>query len=81
LEPFYEGNERPADVPVFDKRIAHAARDHGSCIKTLRNCPARLRSASLFDKIAGRPFFPDNGIFGNCPGFRKTESNFHTIDL
>jgi aminoglycoside 3-N-acetyltransferase len=43
FEPFYEDDEE-IEVPVFDKRIAHAARDHGVLHETLRNWPGALRS-------------------------------------
>jgi aminoglycoside 3-N-acetyltransferase len=43
FEPFYEDVESE-EVPVFDKRIAHAARDHGVLHETLRNWPGALRS-------------------------------------
>jgi aminoglycoside 3-N-acetyltransferase len=42
FEPFYEDDD--IDVPVFDKRIAHAARDHGILHETLRTWPGALRS-------------------------------------
>lgn len=42
FEAFYQGAEE--EVPVFDKRIAHAARDHGVLHETLRNWPGALRS-------------------------------------
>jgi aminoglycoside 3-N-acetyltransferase len=42
FEPFYEDNE--LDPPVFDKRIAHAARDHGILHETIRNWPGAIRS-------------------------------------
>jgi aminoglycoside 3-N-acetyltransferase len=44
FEPFYDGNEDPAEIPVFDKRTAHAARDHGVLHETLRNWPGAMRS-------------------------------------
>ena len=44
FEPFYGGSEEPSDIPAFDKRIAHAARDHGVLHETLRNWPGALRS-------------------------------------
>lgn len=44
FEPFYEDDERD-DVPVFDPRIAPAARDHGIFHETLRTWPGALRSA------------------------------------
>lgn len=43
FEPFFEDDEE-IEVPVFDKRIAHAARDHGVLHETLRNWPGALRS-------------------------------------
>lgn len=43
FEPFYEDTD-DAEVPVFDKRIAHAARDHGVLHETLRNWPGAIRS-------------------------------------
>jgi aminoglycoside 3-N-acetyltransferase len=43
FEPFFE-DEDETEVPVFDKRIAHAARDHGVLHETLRNWPGTLRS-------------------------------------
>jgi aminoglycoside 3-N-acetyltransferase len=42
FEPFYD--EGAAEIPVFDKRIAHAARDHGILPETLRNWPGAIRS-------------------------------------
>jgi len=42
FEPFYDDGE--ADIPVFDKAIAHAARDHGVLHETLRNWPGAIRS-------------------------------------
>jgi aminoglycoside 3-N-acetyltransferase len=44
FEPFWDENDDPADIPPFDKRIAHAARDHGVLHETLRNWPGALRS-------------------------------------
>lgn len=44
FEPFYEEDEQPADIPVFDKRIAQAARDHGILHETLRTWPGARRS-------------------------------------
>ena len=44
FEPFYEEDVNPEDIPVFDKRIAHAARDHGVLHETLRTWPGALRS-------------------------------------
>lgn len=42
FEPFYEdGNP---EIPVFDKRIAHAARDHGILHEAMRTWPCALRS-------------------------------------
>lgn len=42
FEPFYE--EGDAEIPVFDKRIAHAARDHGILHEALRTWPGAIRS-------------------------------------
>lgn len=43
FEPFYdEGDE--TDVPVFDKRIARAARDHGILHEIIRTWPGAERS-------------------------------------
>lgn len=44
FEPFYDDAVDPLDIPVFDKRLAHAARDHGVLHETLRNWPGALRS-------------------------------------
>jgi aminoglycoside 3-N-acetyltransferase len=44
FEPFFEEDDDPAEVPVFEKRIAPAARDHGILHETLRNWPGALRS-------------------------------------
>jgi aminoglycoside 3-N-acetyltransferase len=44
FEPFFEDDDDPAAIPVFDKRIAHAARDHGVLHETLRNWPGAVRS-------------------------------------
>lgn len=43
FEPFYEDDDE-VEVPVFDKRIAHAARDHGVLHEALRNWPGAVRS-------------------------------------
>lgn len=43
FEPFHEDGDDDG-VPVFDKRIAHAARDHGVLHETLRNWPGAVRS-------------------------------------
>lgn len=43
FEPFYEDTEED-EVPVFDKRTAHAARDHGILHETLRTWPGAIRS-------------------------------------
>jgi aminoglycoside 3-N-acetyltransferase len=42
FEPFFTDDD--TDVPVFDKRIAHAARDHGVLHETMRTWPGALRS-------------------------------------
>lgn len=42
FEPFYEEDE--PDPPVFDKRIATAARDHGILHEVIRQWPGALRS-------------------------------------
>jgi aminoglycoside 3-N-acetyltransferase len=42
-EPFYDDTGE-VEIPVFDKRIAHAARDHGVLHETLRTWPGALRS-------------------------------------
>jgi aminoglycoside 3-N-acetyltransferase len=42
FEPFFEDGDD--EIPVFDKRIAHAARDHGVIHETLRTWPGALRS-------------------------------------
>ena len=44
FEPFFDEGDDPAAIPVFDKRTAHAARDHGILHETLRNWPGALRS-------------------------------------
>jgi aminoglycoside 3-N-acetyltransferase len=44
FEPFFEEDDDPSAIPVFDKRIAHAARDHGVLHETLRNWPGAVRS-------------------------------------
>lgn len=43
FEPFFEDDDSD-EIPVFDKRIAHAARDHGILHETLRTWPGTLRS-------------------------------------
>lgn len=42
FEPFYADGDD--EIPVFDKRIAHAARDHGVLHEALRTWPGALRS-------------------------------------
>lgn len=42
-EPFHDDCDA-VEIPVFDKRIAHAARDHGILHETLRNWPGAQRS-------------------------------------
>lgn len=44
FEPFYAENDDPDAIPVFDKRTAPAARDHGILHETLRNWPGAVRS-------------------------------------
>ena len=44
FEPWFEEPDDPAHIPVFDKRIAQAARDHGVLHETLRTWPGALRS-------------------------------------
>jgi aminoglycoside 3-N-acetyltransferase len=44
FEPFFEEHDDPSEIPVFDKHIAHAARDHGVLHETLRNWPGAIRS-------------------------------------
>jgi aminoglycoside 3-N-acetyltransferase len=44
FEPFFEDDDDPSEVPVFDKRLAHAARDHGVLHETLRHWPGAVRS-------------------------------------
>ena len=41
-ESFY--SDEDDEIPVFDKRIAHAARDHGILHETIRTWPCALRS-------------------------------------
>ena len=43
FEPFYEDGDE-IEIPVFDKRIARAARDHGVLHETMRTSPGALRS-------------------------------------
>jgi aminoglycoside 3-N-acetyltransferase len=43
FERFYEDGD--AEIPVFDKQTARAARDHGVLHETLRTWPGALRSA------------------------------------
>lgn len=43
-ELFFEDDDPPEDIPVFDKRIAHAARDHGVLHEAMRTWPGALRS-------------------------------------
>jgi aminoglycoside 3-N-acetyltransferase len=54
IELCYQEDDDPADIPVFDKRIAQAARDHGILHETLRNWPGTLRSDH-----------PDAGVIAN----------------
>lgn len=42
IETFYEDDE--TEIPVFDKRIAPAARDHGILHETIRTWPGAIRS-------------------------------------
>lgn len=43
FEPFFEDDDQ-TEVPVFDKRIAHAARDHGVLHEAIRTWPGAIRS-------------------------------------
>lgn len=43
FEPFYAESDE-VEIPVFDKRIARAARDHGILHETMRTWPGALRS-------------------------------------
>jgi aminoglycoside 3-N-acetyltransferase len=42
FEPFYRDGD--PEIPVFDKLIAHAARDHGVLHETMRTWPGAVRS-------------------------------------
>jgi aminoglycoside 3-N-acetyltransferase len=44
FEPSYADDDDPAEVPVFDKRIARAARDHGFLHEAIRTWPGAVRS-------------------------------------
>jgi aminoglycoside 3-N-acetyltransferase len=44
FEPFFDEEDDPFEIPVFDKLTAHAARDHGVLHETLRNWPGAMRS-------------------------------------
>lgn len=44
FEPFFSSDDETVDVPVFDKRIAHAARSHGVLHEAMRTWPGALRS-------------------------------------
>lgn len=43
FEPFFEEGDE-IEIPVFDKRIARAARDHGVLHETMRTWPGAVRS-------------------------------------
>src|ERR1700730_7559328 len=43
FEPFFTDTDE-IEAPVFDKRIAHAARDHGVLHEAMRTWPGALRS-------------------------------------
>jgi aminoglycoside 3-N-acetyltransferase len=53
FEPFYGEEDDPDDIPMFDKRIASAARDHGVLHEVLRTWPGAVRSDH-----------PDAGVVG-----------------
>lgn len=44
FEPFFEEDDDPSTIPVFDKRVAPAARDHRVLHEVLRNWPGAMRS-------------------------------------
>lgn len=44
FEPFYDDETAEADIPIFDKRLARAALDHGVLHETIRTWPGALRS-------------------------------------
>ena len=44
FEPFFEEDDNPEDIPVFDKRVARAARDHGVLHEAMRTWPGAMRS-------------------------------------
>lgn len=56
FEPFYEEDDDPAEIPVFDKRTARAALDHGILHEAMRNWPGAMRSDH-----------PDAGVIANGP--------------
>jgi aminoglycoside 3-N-acetyltransferase len=56
FEPFFEDDDDPSTIPVFDKRTAPVARDDGVLHEVLRNWPGTLRSDH-----------PDAGIIANGP--------------
>ena len=66
FEPYCEPEDPGA--PVFDKRIAHAARDHGVLHETLRNWRGALRSDH-----------PDAGVvaIGPLAGWLTADHPFH----
>ena len=54
FEPFFEDDDDPAAIPVFDPRTARAARDHGILHEALRTWPGTIRSGH-----------PDAGVIAN----------------
>lgn len=66
FEPFYEDHD--VEVPVFDKRIARAARDHGVLHEILRTWPGAFRSDH-----------PDAGVvaIGRRAAWMTSEHPFH----
>ena len=61
FEPFFADTDE-FEVPVFDKRIAHAARDHVVLHEAMRTWPGALRSDH-----------PDTGVvaIGKCTVDRR----------
>lgn len=73
FEPFFDSEDEP-EIPVFDKRIARAALDHGILHEAIRTWPGSVRSdhpdagVAALGPLAGWIVHPHPFHYGYGPG-------------